>query len=197
MDPTFWLHLLYYIVLLVVGLAGIAIAVLGLPGLWLLVIAAGIYAIATGGTALAVPGLIALVVLGLLAELLEFVAGAEGSRRAGGGWRGVVGAVVGGIAGGLIGVPIPLIGPLVGAVLGAGVGAALLEFSGNSDATRASQIGVGAAKGRMWGILIKGTIGLVMLGVVAVAGFPDPPDVPPPAAEPTEPPQPVELPLAE
>ena len=186
MEVTFWLHLLYYTILLVVGLVGVVIATLGLPGLWLMVIAAGIYAIVTGGTALFWPGLITLVVLGLIAEGLEFLAGAAGSQRAGGGWRGVVGAIVGGIVGAIVGVPIPIIGPLVGAVLGAGIGATLLEFAGHNDAPLATQIGWGAAKGRMWGIAIKLFIGLVMLGVLAIAGFPvtgqAPPaaDIPPP-----------------
>lgn len=192
MEITFWLHLLYYAILLVTGLVGIVIAMLGLPGLWLMVIAAGVYAIATGGTALHWPGLVALVVLGLVAELLEFLAGAAGSKNAGGGWRGIVGAIVGGIAGAIVGVPIPVIGPLIGAVLGAGVGAALLEFSSHNDAPLATQIGWGAAKGRMWGIAIKATIGLVMLAILAVVAFPDPPAVP--LAPPPEVPVPAEVP---
>lgn len=193
MELTFWLHVLYYAILLVTGLVGIVIAMLGLPGLWLMVIAAGVYAVATSGTALHWPGLVALVVLGLVAELLEFVAGAAGSKNAGGGWRGVVGAIVGGIAGAIVGVPIPVIGPLVGAVLGAGVGAALLEFSGHNNAPLATQIGWGAAKGRMWGIVIKATVGLLMLGIMAVVAFPAPPDLPAPAGEPL----PAEAPSAE
>ncbi len=192
MEFAFWLHLFYYTLLLLTGLIGVVVAVLGMPGLWLLVIAAGIYAVATGGSALHWPGLVALVVLGLIAEVLEFLAGAAGSKQAGGGWRGVVGAVVGGIVGAIVGVPIPVIGPLIGAVLGAGVGAALLEFSSHNDAPLATRIGWGAAKGRMWGIAIKGSIGLVMLAILAIGAFPDPPDrpaapaAPLPAEAPTE-----------
>lgn len=172
MDVDFWTQLFYYLLLMAVALGGLVISLVGLPGLWLMVIAGAVYAIATEGTALAWPGMIALVGLATAAEIAEFLAGAEGSRRAGGGWRGIVGAVIGSIVGGIIGVPVPIVGPILGAILGAGIGAAALEFAGRTTAVDAGTIGWGAAKGRFWGTVFKGLFGVVMLAVLAFAAFP-------------------------
>src|SRR4051812_13252169 len=74
--------------------------------------------------------LIALVVLGVIAEAAEFFAGAAGSKAAGGRKRGMIGAIVGALVGGIIGTPLfPIIGTILGACLGAFIGAALLELT--------------------------------------------------------------------
>jgi uncharacterized protein YqgC (DUF456 family) len=180
---------LYYILLLVVSGAGLFINILGLPGLWLMVAAHVAFAWATGwGVYAGWPSVIALIVLGLLAELFEFLAGAAGSKAAGGRKRGMIGAVVGALIGGIVGSPIlPIIGTILGACLGAFIGAAVMEFY-DRDFHHAMRVGVGAAKGRFWGIVIKGGIGLVMLLVILIAalplGAPAPPVVPPPTVLP-------------
>jgi uncharacterized protein YqgC (DUF456 family) len=115
---------------------------------------------------------IALIVLGLLAELFEFLAGAAGSKAAGGRKRGMIGAVVGALIGGIVGSPIlPIIGTILGACLGAFIGAAVMEFY-DRDFQHAMRVGVGAAKGRFWGIVIKSGIGLIMLLVILIAALP-------------------------
>ena len=99
---------LYYILLLVVLIAGWLLNILGVPGLWLMLIGHIAFAWITGwGNYVGWPSVIALFVLALVAEIVEFVAGAAGSAQAGGTKRGMMGAIVGGIAGFAIGLRLP------------------------------------------------------------------------------------------
>lgn len=169
----YWFYLAYYLLLVVISVAGLAISAIGLPGLWLMVIAATVFSLATGGTVLGWQGVAVLAGLAIASEIVEFLAGAAGSKTAGGGWRGIVGAATGGIAGGIIGVPVPLIGPILGAILGAGIGAGLFELTGHeASIQRAGSVAIGAAKGRLWGAASKLTFGLVMLIVIIIYAFP-------------------------
>lgn len=175
----YWLYLAYYLLLLVVCLAGLAISVVGLPGLWLMVASAVVFSLATGGVVLTWKTVVAVALLAAASEVAEFLAGAAGSKTAGGTWRGIVGAVVGGIAGGIVGVPIPILGPILGAILGAAVGAGVLELTGERpDVRQAGNVAWGAAKGRFWGVVSKLTFGTVMLVVLLVYAFPLRSDVP-------------------
>ena len=175
----FWLYLLYYVLLMLISLAGLAISVLGLPGLWLMVAAAVGFSLATGGSVLGWQAVAVVAALALGSEIAEFLAGAAGSKNAGGTWRGVTGAVVGGIAGGIIGVPVPIVGPVLGAILGAAIGAGMLELAGGkASVQQAGNIAVGAAKGRFWGTVSKLAFGSVMFFVLAVYAFPLPGDLP-------------------
>ncbi|WP_428939786.1 DUF456 domain-containing protein [Fontivita pretiosa] len=164
---------LYYLLLLAVSLVGLFLNILGLPGLWLMVASAAGYALLTDAQYMGWPTLITLVVLAAIAELLEFVAGAAGSKAAGGRTRGMIGAIVGAILGGIFLsiIPIPVISTILGACLGAFIGAAVMELS-DRDFRHAITVGVGAAKGRFMGILVKGAVGVVMLAVILFAGLP-------------------------
>lgn len=161
--------------LLMMCVIGLALNIIGLPGLWLMVASAVAFAWWTGFVYLGWPGLITLVVLALLAELVEFLAGSAGAKAAGGSKRGMVGAIVGGLVGGLVGtavIPIPAVGTIIGAVAGSFGGAALVEYSIGRTMEHSYQVGVGAAKGRFWGIVSKTGFGLAMLAVVIIAGIP-------------------------
>jgi uncharacterized protein len=65
--------------------------------------------------------------LAVLGEVLEFVLGAAGSRRAGGSRRAAVLAIVGSLVGGIVGtaLPVPIVGTLIGACVGAFAGSLL------------------------------------------------------------------------
>ena len=172
-SPTMALDWIYYLLLAILLVFGLFINILGLPGLWLMIAAAAAYAWATGGVHLYWHGLIALLVLAILAEVAEFVAGAAGSKAAGGSKRGMLGAIVGGIVGGILGTPLfPVIGTIFGACLGAFVGAFVVEVGIGRDPDEATQIGWGAFKGRFWGIVVKLGFGFVMLVVGLVTALP-------------------------
>lgn len=118
-----------------------------------------------------------LVVLAALGELVEFLAGALGTKRAGGSRRAAVLAMVGSIVGGLVGmfiaIPIPVVGPLLGAILFAGAGAlggALLgERWKGREWTKTWEVGKAAFWGRLLGTVGKVLAGSVMIVVVVAA----------------------------
>lgn len=167
---------LYYILLLVVLVTGWLLNILGLPGLWLMLIAHIAFAWVTGWNSYVGWGsVIALFVLALLAEITEFLAGAAGSAQAGGTKRGMIGAIVGGLVGGLVGsvlIPIPIVGTIAGAVGGSAAGAMAIEHWIEANSERTLRIGWGAAKGRFYGILIKSGFGIVMILVSLAAALP-------------------------
>jgi len=155
------------------------LTLLGLPGNWLIVAATAAHAYlvpAGSSTAIGWKVVVALLVLATLGEIVELLAGAAGTTRAGGSKRGallaLVGSVVGGLVGICIGLPIPLVGPIVAAVLFAGLGAmagAILGESWAGQNLRESwQIGRSAFWGRLAGTLAKITIGAVMIVIVMV-----------------------------
>ncbi len=170
------MHWLWYISLLAVMLLGLFVNILGLPGLWLLVAAYAGYAWATGWeNYVGWPSLLALVGLGILAEIVEFVAGGAGAKTAGGTKRAMLGGIIGAIIGGVFLsflLPIPILGTVFGACLGAFIGAAIIELAIYRDVNRATRVGTGAARGRFWGIVYKSVIGIVMFIVGLIAALP-------------------------
>lgn len=176
-----------YIFWVIMLLAGATIAwatnFVSLPGNWIIVGLAALFAAGmdTGDT----PGSInwnAVLLLGLIAlggEVLEFIAGAMGASKSGGSRRAVtlaiVGTIIGSFAGAVMGVPIPIIGPLIGALAGAAAGAFLGAYLGEMWKTgridKSVAVGQGAAIGRTLGTMGKILIGLVMIVVLAVQAF--------------------------
>ena len=163
-----------YILLLLGCLIGLALVVITMPGLWLIAALGAAYALAThlhylgGGT------LIALACMALSGELLEIAVMGLEARRSGGRPRATLGAFIGGIAGGIVGsfIPIPIIGTILGLCLGCFLGAAVVEFSGGSSAGKSVKVGVGAARGRAFGVGAKFILGCVMLLLILWAAFP-------------------------
>lgn len=164
---------LYYLLLLLVAIAGLALVAITLPGLWVMTGAAAIFAWITHGHEIGEKTLIALILLSLVAEVLEFTAGGAAARKAGGGRRAAIGALLGGIAGGIIGSFIfPVLLTIVGICIGCFVGAAVGELSAGGQAVHSLQVGLGAAKGRFVGVLLKLAFGIVMLIWIVIAAFP-------------------------
>src|SRR5215207_6164037 len=92
----------YYILTLIVMLAGMFLNIVGLPGIWLMIGAAGVFAWLTRTQQyISMTSLIVLVVLGLLAEVVEFIAGSAGAKKAGGSKRAAMGAIIGALVGGI------------------------------------------------------------------------------------------------
>jgi uncharacterized protein YqgC (DUF456 family) len=170
------------ILLLLVALILWALNFLSLPGNWLVLLAAGIYAYFIPSemrTDVSWWALSALLVLAVLGELIEFAAGAVGTAKAGGSRRGaalaVVGSLMGGIFGLFVALPIPLVGPILGALLFGGLGAlggaVLGEQWKGKDLDESLRIGQAAFWGRLFGTLGKVLAGAVMLAVLLVAFF--------------------------
>ena len=165
----------YYVALIALLVTGLFVNLLGLPGLWLMLASAAAYAWVTGfGVHVGWQSLTVLLVLAIIAEVVEFLAGSAGAKKAGGSKRGMIGAIVGGLLGGffLTFIPIPIVSTVVGVCLGAFLGAWAVELLVGKEMDQAVQIGVGAAKGRFVGTVLKTLFGLAMLVVAMITAFP-------------------------
>jgi len=150
----------------------------GLPGNWLIVASAALYAWLVGpdaATAIGWPAVFTLLALAVLGEVAEFAAGAFGVKAAGGSRRGavlaIVGSLVGGIAGLFIGIPIPIVGSLASAVLfgclGALAGAVAGETWKGRDLDGSLEIGKAAFVGRLLGTAAK----VIVCSLMVVVGL--------------------------
>jgi len=164
---------LYYILLILIVFTGLALVTVTLPGLWVMTAAASIFSLAPHQQRLGHKTLIALVLLSLIAEIIEFSAGGAAARRAGGGRRAAIGALLGGVAGGIVGsFLLPLVLTIVGICIGSFVGAAGFELLGGGQPLQSLQVGWGAAKGRFFGVILKLAIGIVMTILILITAFP-------------------------
>jgi uncharacterized protein YqgC (DUF456 family) len=183
-PPAAWLAWLG--IGIAVGLtAWSAVAVLiqfmGLPGTWLILLAA----VAVRAFEMVVPlgpepmfswtTLLLLAGLALLAEAVEFIASALGAKGGGATKAGMTGALVGGLIGVIAGtflIPIPVVGSVAGAVVGSGAGAVVGELSeGGRTLASTAKPAAGAAVGRILGTLAKTGFAALMWGIVTIAAF--------------------------
>ena len=153
---------------ILVMVAGLLLIPFGLPGLWLMiaVVAFGVFAGTVSWWVFTI-----LVLMGLFAELLEFLAVKRFSDRQGGSTLAFWGAIAGGLAGAIIGAPVPVIGPLVLGVVGTFAGAALVTVWQQRHLGNAMRVGTGAALGRAVAIGIKVGVAVVVLVVGGGALF--------------------------
>jgi len=112
--------LLLALLLIVLLVAGWMLTLVGLPGNWLMVGTTAVYAWLVPAQSRAAIGwkvVAAMLVLAVLGEVVELLAGALGAARAGGSRRGaalaLVGSLAGALVGAVVGLPIPLVGSLV------------------------------------------------------------------------------------
>ena len=160
------LYWLYFLLLLVTDAIGLVLAAFTLPGLWLMLAGAAIYAWLTGGQFISYRTLIVLLVMAGGAEIGEIFLSGAGAKRAGATRWGMFGGLVGGIIGGifLTGlIPIPILGTVIGICLGSFMGAFTIEMALGQPLSQSALIGYGAAKGRFGGIVGKIAVGFIML----------------------------------
>lgn len=172
---------LYASILLLFNTLCLLLVAIGLPGNWLMVAAAALVAWLTWqrgapwAEQMFHPGVLIIgLALALAGELLEFAAGAGGSRVAGGSKAGMWGALIGGIVGGVIAtfaIPIPILGSVLGACLGAFIGALIFELAGGQKLGFSIRSGSGAAAGRLLGTLAKLAVGLALWALLTIAAF--------------------------
>jgi hypothetical protein len=170
-------------ILILVLLAGWLMTVLSLPGNWVMVAATAVYAYFAPEGRFDVSWTAVGVLFGLavLAELLEFAAGAVGATRVGGSKRGAALAILGSMLGAILGatlgtaIPIPLVGTMIGAVLGASLGALAGAMLGEAWKGRTLgetwKIGQAAFWGRFLGTVAKTMIASAMVVIAIVAAL--------------------------
>lgn len=150
-----------------------------LPGNWILLGMAAIFAWlapeATGrGIGWTTVGILA--GLATIGEVIEFFAGAAGAAKQGASRRSIVFSLIGGMAGSIggaiVGFPVPVVGPVIAALLGGAGGAFAGAYLGEKSIERphseSMAVARGAFAGRLWGTVGKFAVGAIMLGVMTV-----------------------------
>lgn len=156
-------------ILILLGIAGIAMVPFGLPGTFVVAASALVYNLITWSWIFSVKFVAILFGLAILGEILEWVVGAYSAKRFGASKWGIIGAIVGAIAGTIIGTPVPLVGNLIGMILGAFLGAFILEIFVKKDLQKAFKAGYGAFLGRIGAIILKTAIALSMFITIIIS----------------------------
>ena len=176
-----WLDLLLAICFLLLGSGCTAIVLIGLPGTWIMIaLAFGIALLqrlwAPAGSEWLVPWwvFVVAIVIAIIGEVLEFMAGALGAKKGGASKQGMFGALIGGFAGTILGtflIPIPIVGSLIGAILGCGVGAVIGELRVSPEVRIQDTLkpATGAVVGRILGALAKLPCAFVVWAMLTVA----------------------------
>jgi uncharacterized protein YqgC (DUF456 family) len=150
------------LILAAVIILSLILIVLGLPGLWIMVATAVVYNLIVPGDPIGWVSLIAVAVLALIAELLEFTMTGRYARKYGGSRRAGWGAIIGGMIGAVVGFPVPIVGPVIGAFVGSFVGALVAELTGGASAGDATRVAKGALIGRVVSTMLKIGIGFTI-----------------------------------
>jgi uncharacterized protein YqgC (DUF456 family) len=161
------------LILVLVNLLWLLLVLFGLPGNWLMVLTTSLFAWWTWARHPFSGGLlIAIAVLALLGELIEFSGGTVGARRAGASWRaslaGILGAILGALAGTVF-FPVLFVGTILGACLGVGLAVWLVETSRGAHPDLSFHRAVGAGMGEFIGILGKLAVGIAIWLTIAIA----------------------------
>ena len=151
--------------LIVAAFVALFLVALGLPGLWVFLLAAVGYKLLVA-TALSW-GVIAVAAgLAVVAEMLEWTISLRYTKKFGGSSRAGWGALLGGLVGAVLGVPIPILGSMIGSFAGSFIGAFLGEYSAERRHDVAHRAAWGALAGRTVATAVKMAIGFAMAVLV-------------------------------
>jgi len=150
------------LILAAICLLGLVMIPFGFPGTLVMLCGAIGYKllVPTGGIGWFT--VIAVGILMLIAEGLEWVLTARFTKKYGGSRRATWGAVIGGMIGAFFGVPVPVVGSIVGAFVGAFIGAFAFEYSRGSGHGTSTRVAWGALVGRVTAAAVKVAIGFAM-----------------------------------
>jgi len=166
------LEILGVVLLFLVILGSIVTIVFGLPGTWIILLAAIVFSLFTGFAYIPFTVIIILFLMAAFAEGIEFLAVAYGAKKYGASRRASIAAIVGAILGAILLSPFLLIvGAVLGAFVGAFVAAFLVEYLGGGDFAKASRSGYGAFLGKLGGTIAKAAMGVAMAVVIVGAIF--------------------------
>jgi hypothetical protein len=166
------LEVVVLIVLILSMPAGLIAVVLGLPGTWLIVITSVLYSWLTGFAVITYQMLLALLILAVAAEVLEFWSGLWGARRYGGSKKAMLATLIGGFIGAIILSPMIFgFGTIVGAFLGAFAGGFLISYLERRKMNEAMRVGWGGMVGRVFAMVFKGVAVVTMIGLDIWAVF--------------------------
>lgn len=151
---------LIYITFGVLVILGLVLTFLDFPGIWLIDIAALIFAIYDGFENITVLFLIILFLISILIAFIDNIVIALGAKKMGGSKWGVLGAVLGGIVG-------VVIGNIFGFLLGPLIGATLFELLfAHKDLKESLKSGFGSLVGIFVSIFLKSVITVTIVIVI-------------------------------
>lgn len=156
---------------LVIGLFGLILIPLGLPGTFVIVAGAALAGLVSGWKIISLVWVLSFLGLAIGGELLDFVISAVGVKSFGASGQSMTGAFLGSILGAIVGLPLPLIGNVIGAFVGGFLGALVVELMVTENLRRALKGGFGAFLGKVFGSLVKVAIGTMMLVKVIINTF--------------------------
>ena len=161
--------------LVIINASFLVLNFFALPGNWFMIALTGLFAWwQSDNSPFSIYVLIVAVVLAVAGEIVEFIAGPGGARKAGASIKGAIGAILGTIVGAMAGtviIPIPLIGTIIGAAGGACMGTALVEFSTGKKLDHSFKSGLGASVGVLFGTGGKFLIGVLIWMIITIAAF--------------------------
>ncbi len=159
------------VLLLAAVLVGLVMIPLGLPGIWLMLVAGVAHRLLVVPATISWLTLAVLFVIGAVAEWLEFTVSGRYTTKYGGSKRAAWGAILGGLAGAFVGIPIPVIGSVIGAFAGAFVGALVGEYSVEKNHRAATRAATGALIGRAVATALKSLAGCLIGGWLLAAAW--------------------------
>jgi uncharacterized protein YqgC (DUF456 family) len=124
-----------------------------------MIASAVVYNLTTHSHAIGWFTLMAVTVLAIIAEYLEFTMSGKYARKYGGGRRASWGAMLGGVIGAFIGFPVPIVGPIIGGFIGAFAGALIGERSAGSTMSDSTRAATGSLIGRAVATALKIGVG--------------------------------------
>ncbi len=154
-------------------LAGMLMIPLGLPGTWLMAIAAWAFAffgdLNPGGSEMTACLIVGALVL--CGELIELAVRILGSKMAKVPTGAIVAAIVGGLFGAIIGVPVFLIGSLIGLLIGVFLGAFIYALFIERRVSAAIWMAVATTTSQVVALFAKTCVGLAIIIYLTIILF--------------------------
>lgn len=165
----------YAILMCLVNAVWLATVFFYLPGNWLIVLTTGALAWwQRDAQMISFWTVASMALLALVGEVIEFLAGLGGAKKAGAGWLASAAAILGALVGAVVGtflIPVPFVGTLLGACIGAGLVTWGLERAAGKQQNDSMRSGLGAGVGVFFGTAAKIAIGAIIWLIAALAAF--------------------------
>lgn len=162
--------MLYVLATICIGLMALSLMLifLGLPGTWVIIGLAGLWAAFSGTGVFGWQFFSLVVALAAAGEAAEFLAGHYGSKKYGGSSKGSIGGMVGALVGAILCAPLFFgFGALLGALAGAYAGCFIVEKLNGANGHAAARAAFGATLGRFGGFVVKLGIGIGIIWLAA------------------------------
>jgi len=164
---------LWLVLLMIVNAFWLVLSFFSLPGNWLIIATTILFALWQKNI-FSIYTIITAVILAVIGEIIEFLAGAGGAKAAGGGKKTMAAAIIGAIVGAIVGtvlIPVPIFGTLLGASAGAGLAVLIVERKAGKELTQSLKTAAGAGLGQILGTSAKIIAGVVIWLLFTIAAF--------------------------